>query len=236
MEGYVHSIYSGGMVDGPGIRTIVFLSGCPLRCLYCHNPDSWVKTDGEVKSVDDVMAEILKYMTFYRTSGGGVTISGGEPFTQPVYMMEVLKACMARGIHTAIDTSGYAEIEDAERVLPYVDLLLLDIKAFRPQTYKKVTGVEIDKTLALLALARDKNKPVWVRYVLVPGLTDDLAEIRGLAEFLRGYPNVQKVDILPFHKQGEAKWLKRGIAYTLENTPPPSKEVVQVVKEILSLK
>lgn len=235
MTGYVHSIYNGGMVDGPGIRCVVFLSGCPLRCKYCHNPDSWEKTNGNLMSVNDVLEEVLKYRNYYKTSGGGVTISGGEPFMQVGFLKEILKACKAHGIHTAIDTSGYANIETATDVLQYTDLLLLDIKAGNPETYKHVTGVAIDKTLAVLALSHKLNVPTWIRYVLVPGLTDDMNDMKNLVEFLHTFSNIQKIDVLPFHKEGEYKWMNRGIPYELTDTLPPSPEQILEAKKILTI-
>ena len=221
------------MVDGPGIRCVVFLSGCPLRCKYCHNPDTWEKQDGTTMTVEDVMAEVMRYKIYYQTSGGGVTISGGEPFMQPEFLTEILKECKTRGIHTAIDTSGYANLPDVNEALQYTDLLLLDIKAYDKENYKKVTGVEIDRTLAVLELSKERGIPIWVRYVLVPGLTDNMGEIINLAEFLRGYDNIKKIDVLPFHKNGEHKWEKRKLNYELGSTPPPSPEIVKLVKELL---
>ena len=233
MEGYVHSIYSGGMVDGPGIRCVVFLSGCPLRCKYCHNPDSWMLHSGKPMTVTEVMDEILKYKSYYKTSGGGVTVSGGEPFIQAAFLTEILKACKAHGIPTALDTSGYANIDAARGALKYTDLLLLDVKAFNPETYRNVTGVEIDKTLGILNLSREMGIPTWVRYVLVPGLTDDMDEIRDLSAFLKGYDNVKKIEVLPFHKAGEHKWEEFNIPYELGDTPPPAADDIALAKSIL---
>jgi pyruvate formate lyase activating enzyme len=234
MTGYVHSFYNGGMVDGPGIRSVVFLSGCPLRCKYCHNPDSWKKTSGNLMTVEEVLGEILKYKSYYSLSGGGVTISGGEPFNQPEFSREVLKACKEYGIHTAIDTSGYVKPETAADVLRYTDLMLLDIKSFNAEAYKNITGVELYKTLDVLRLSCDINLETWVRYVLVPGLTDNMDEIKSLAEFLRGFGNVKKVDVLPFHKEGEFKWESHNIPYELADTPIPSLEVLEEARKILN--
>ena len=232
--GYVHSIYNGGMVDGPGIRCVIFLSGCPLRCKYCHNPDSWEKQSGKLMTVDDIMDEVLKYKIYYDASGGGVTISGGEPFMQAEFLTAILKACKHYGIHTAIDTSGYASLADAEKALQYTDLLLLDIKAYSPETYKRLTGVNIDRTLDMLRLSQALNIPTWVRYVLVPGLTDDTDELINLAKFLKDYSNIEKVDILPFHKEGEYKWQGRNIPYELTETLPATPEMVKAAKKIFA--
>jgi len=230
--GYVHSIYNGGMVDGPGIRCVVFLSGCPLRCKYCHNPDSWEKQSGKLMTVEDIIDEVLKYKKYYKASGGGVTISGGEPFMQAEFLTEILKACKHHGIHTAIDTSGYTSIDNAIKALQYTDLLLLDIKAYNPETYKKVTGVNIDKTLEVLKLSQALNIPTWIRYVLVPGLTDNIDELKDFAKFLNSYCNIVKIDVLPFHKEGEYKWQGRNIAYELADTPPATLQMVEAAKTI----
>jgi len=234
MTGYIHSIYNGGMVDGLGIRSVVFLSGCPLRCLYCHNPDSWARASGEELSVDDVINEILKYTSFYRASGGGVTFTGGEPLLQGPFLIELLKACKFHGIHTAVDTSGYTRGEWALEAMRYTDHLMLDIKAFDRETYKKVTGVEIDRTLKMLKFSHEMNVPTWIRYVLVPGLTDDLQDMKNLAEYLRPFSNIEKVDVLPFHKQGEYKWEAIDTPYQLKDTPPPTAEMLKAAKSIFS--
>ena len=234
MTGYVHSIYSGGMVDGPGIRCVVFLSGCALRCKYCHNPDTWSRRSGNVMTVDEVLAEVLSYKSYYKFSGGGVTISGGEPLGQAEFMTELLKACKANDIHTVIDTSGFAKPEDVADVLEYTDLMLLDIKSINPITYKMVTGVEIERSFETLRLSRRMKVATWIRFVLVPGLTDDMDDIRQMAEFLRGFDNIEKIDVLPFHKSGEHKWDENKTPYELADTEPPSPEFVQEVQEILS--
>jgi len=233
MTGYIHSIFSGGMADGPGIRCVIFLSGCPLRCLYCHNPDSWGKPRGKKWTVEEIVDEVLKYRSFYKFSGGGVTFSGGEPLMQPEFLAEALKACRARGIHTAVDTSGFANAEAVREVLKHTDLLLLDIKSYNPRVYKKVTGVSIDKTLEFLQISQEMRVPTWIRYVLVPGLTDGFADMRNLAEFLRGFDNIEKIEVLPFHKQGEYKWKTHNVPYELADTGPPSKELLDAAKEIL---
>jgi len=231
--GYVHSIYSGGMVDGPGIRTVVFFAGCPLRCKYCHNPDTWQFRSGHLMSVDALLDEVNKYKSFYTFSGGGVTISGGEPFAQPEFLLKVLTACKQQGIHTAIDTSGFTTPEWGEKVLAKTDLLLLDFKAFYPETYKKVTGLIIDKMFYTLEIAHRMNVKTWIRFVLVPGLTDDLEEIRYMADYLKSYDNIEKIQVLPFHKTGEYKWDDVDVPYTLHDTEPPEIELLTQVREIL---
>jgi len=185
-------------------------------------------------AVEEIMDEVLKYQKYYNASGGGVTVSGGEPFMQAEFLTEILKACKHHRIHTAIDTSGYTSIDNAKKALQYTDLLLLDIKAYNPETYRKVTGVNIDRTLEVLHLSLALNIPTWVRYVLVPGLTDNMDEIKNLAEFLNGYSNVKKIDVLPFHKEGEYKWRNRNIPYELTDTPPPSPIMVDEAAKTLS--
>jgi len=232
--GFIHSIYTGGMVDGPGIRTVVFLAGCSLRCLYCHNPDTWYRIRGNTKTVLEILEEVKKYRSFYKFSGGGITISGGEPTDQPYFLQELLKACRENGIHTVLDTSGCADEETAAELLPHVDLLLLDFKAFNAERYSRITNQKIERPLLTLRNAAALKIPVWIRYVLVPGLTDDLEEIREMSEFLKQYVNIEKIDVLPFHKHGEHKWKELNYEYELTNTQPPSEQLIQEVQGIFS--
>jgi len=233
-QGYVHSIYHGGMVDGVGIRSVIFLAGCPLRCLYCHNPDSWEKRNGIKMTVQQIVGEVVKYKPYFKHSGGGVTVSGGEPFAQPSFLAELLEACKMQGIHTMLDTAGYASVEDAKNVLQHVDIMMLDFKAFDPQTYKKVTGTGIEKLLGVLNVSQQLNVPTWIRYVLVPGLTDNKKELCDLAVFLRQFNNIKKIDVLPFHKAGEYKWKEQNISYELTDTSPPTPEMVKDAESILA--
>jgi len=235
IAGHVHSIDTCGMVDGPGIRYLVFLSGCPLRCKYCHNPDTWEKRTGKIMTVGEIVADIKRYKSYMKFSGGGVTVSGGEPLAQPVFLEALLKACKAHGFNTAIDTSGYASAVNAQRVLAHTDLVLLDIKSINPQTYMSVAGVPINRTLRMLNFCREMGREVWVRFVLVPGLTDDLDDMRKLAEYLRPYDNVKRVDVVPFHKVGEYKWRDLDVEYELWDTQPPSQELLEVAQGILGL-
>jgi len=231
-RGYIHSIYTGGMVDGPGIRTVVFVAGCSLRCLYCHNPDTWYRMRGNKKTVAEILAEVQKYSSYYKFSGGGITLSGGEPSDQPYFSTELLKACRENGIHTVLDTSGCASVEIATEILPNVDLLLLDFKAFEPKNYLRLTGQKIDRPILTLKRAADLNVPVWVRLVLVPGITDNFDELRKMADFLSEFTNIEKIDVLPFHKHGEYKWDELGYEYALADISPPSEELVAQVQEI----
>ncbi|MCL2234878.1 MAG: pyruvate formate-lyase-activating protein [Defluviitaleaceae bacterium] len=233
MQGFVHSIETGGMTDGPGIRYVVFLSGCPLRCLYCHNPDTWNMGSGEPTTVSELIKDVKKYKNFHKVSGGGLTISGGEPLLQSKFLLELLKAAKAEGIHTALDTSGYAKPEIVAEILDYTDLILLDIKSINPKIYSDLTGVEISPTLNTLEQARKKGVDVWIRYVLVPGITDNTEDIQALADHLRPYPNIKRIQVLPFHKMGEHKWEALGLGYKLHQTQPPTEKSLQSTRKTL---
>lgn len=231
-SGFIHSVETCGTVDGPGIRFVIFTQGCPLRCLYCHNPDCRHMEDGKLVSVDELIVEIQKYASYRRFSGGGVTISGGEPLMQPEFVGEIFKRCKECGIHTALDTSGYVNLAIAKPILEYVDLVLLDIKSFIPDIYWKVTHVSLEPTLQLAQYLSEINKPTWIRFVLVPNLTDDLQNIEGLAHFVSTLRNVEKLEVLPFHKMGEYKWKQLGYDYQIKETKPPTPELVQKTVDI----
>jgi pyruvate formate lyase activating enzyme len=231
-EGYIHSIETCGTVDGPGLRVVIFTSGCPLRCLYCANPDCRSIENGTKTSVDELISEIKKYQPYMQASGGGVTISGGEPLFQPEFVREVFKRCKALGIHTALDTSGFCNLEVAKSVLEFVDLVLLDIKSFDRDTYHRVTNVDLEPTLSLANYLSHIQKPIWIRFVLVPGLTDDRHNIEGLADFIATLKTVERIDVLPFHKMGEYKWQELGFEYQLHDTPTPTKEQVETAIDI----
>lgn len=230
--GYIHSIETCGTVDGPGIRFIIFTSGCPLRCLYCSNPDCRYLENGKKVSVDELIEEIQKYKSYMNSSGGGVTISGGEALFQPHFVTEIFKRCRALGIHTALDTSGYCELKVAKPVLEFTDLVLLDIKSFDPATYRKITSVELEPTLILARYLSEINKPTWIRFVLVPGLSSDPHNVEGLADFVASLKNIEKLEVLPFHKMGEYKWENLGYDYQLKDTESPTPESIQQTLEI----
>lgn len=232
--GRIHSLESFGTVDGPGIRFVVFMQGCPLRCQYCHNPDTWEVNKGKEYTADELMQEILRYKSYMDFSGGGVTFTGGEPLLQADFILEVSKLCKDNGISIAIDTSGFIFNDKVEEVLQYADLVLLDIKNFDPAVYKTVTGVNLSPTLNFLDYLKKINKPAWIRYVLVPNLTDNLDSVRKLSDYLDGYPNVEKIELLAFHKMGEYKWKELGLNYKLSDTKTPSKELMRQVTDILS--
>ncbi|GAB4375579.1 MAG: pyruvate formate-lyase-activating protein [Elainellaceae cyanobacterium] len=231
VQGYIHSVETCGTVDGPGIRFVLFTTGCPLRCLYCANPDCRYLENGKKVSVDEVMEEIQKYTSYMKASGGGVTISGGEPLFQPQFVEEVFKRCRALGIHTALDTSGCCDLQVAKPVIDQADLVLLDIKSFQPDVYRKVTSVPLEPTLAIANYLNSISKPTWIRFVLVPGLTDGPDNVEGLAEFVATLKNVEKLEVLPFHKMGEYKWQELGYEYQLQETQSPTPEQIKAVLE-----
>lgn len=232
LTGRIHSTETLGTVDGPGIRLIIFTQGCPLRCLYCHNPDCRLVQAGQEVTVAELIIEVRKYQSYMQASGGGVTVSGGEPLMQPEFVTEIFRECRALGIHTALDTSGYCDLQVAQPVIAQADLVLLDIKSFDPDTYFKVTHVPLQPTLDLARYLNQIHKPTWIRFVLVPGLTDDLDQIRKLADFVASLTNVERLEVLPFHKMGEYKWHELGYAYLLGDTQPPTPELMQQVIEI----
>lgn len=232
IKGRIHSYESCGTVDGPGIRFLVFTQGCPLRCQYCHNPDTWNLNSGKEVTSDEVFNEIRKYKSYMKFSNGGVTISGGDPLLQIDFVKDILKKCKDENIHTAIDTSGHAPLDKIKGIIDYTDLFLLDIKAFDRDIFKEITGVYNDNTLKLAKYLSEINKPVWIRYVLVPGLSDNLEDINNLAKFISSLSNVERFEILPFHKMGEYKWEELDYEYKLKNTSSPSEKLLKKVKSI----
>lgn len=232
VHGYIHSIETCGTVDGPGIRFVVFTAGCPLRCLYCANPDCRLMENGRKVSVDELIPEIQKYASYMNASGGGLTVSGGEPLYQPHFVAELFKRCRALGIHTALDTSGYCDLPIAKPVIEQSDLVLLDIKSFDPKIYQQVTGVDLEPTLAIARYLDEIHKPTWIRFVFVPGLTDAPHNVEGLADFVATLKNVERLEVLPFHKMGEYKWQQLGYDYQLQDTEPPTAEQVQAIQAI----
>lgn len=232
IRGWVHSTETGGAVDGPGIRFVLFLAGCLLRCQYCHNPDTWHMHQGTPTTSREVLDEIAGYASFLQRARGGVTLSGGEPLVQPDFTAAILRGCKEMGLHTALDTAGFLGLHADDYLIADVDLVLLDIKAFSEATYRDLTGVALAPTLAFAERLAAMNKPVWLRYVLVPGLTDRFDEIEGLAAFAAGLGNVARVDVLPFHKMGEFKWKMSGVPYRLTDTPSPSPELVEKTRAV----
>ncbi|MBX0328790.1 pyruvate formate lyase-activating protein [Oscillochloris sp. ZM17-4] len=230
--GYIHSYTTGSAHDGPGLRTVVWTTGCHFRCQYCHNPDTWHLKGGRAVTAESVVAEVARHASFMRYTGGGVTISGGEPLVQAPFVTSVLRGCKSRAIHTALDTNGFFGDRLSDDALMLADLVLLDIKSWDPATYRRLTGVEVGPTLAFARRLAALARPAWVRFVLVPGITDDPANIAGLADFVAGLSNVERVEVLPFHQLGRAKWEQLGRAYPLAATPPATAEAALRAAEI----
>lgn len=224
MIGNIHSYESFGTVDGPGIRFVVFLQGCPLRCKFCHNPDTWNATGAKIKeSAEKTFEKIRKYKGYFGKKGG-VTLTGGEPLVQSEFVLELFKLCKKDGIHTALDTSGYIFNDKVKEVLEYTDLVLLDIKALDEKVYKELTGVELKNTLEFANYLKEINKKTWIRHVVVPKITDDDELLDRLANYVSKFDNVEKVEILPYHKLGEFKYKELGMKYVLEGVEELSKE------------
>ena len=232
----IHSIETMGLVDGPGIRYVVFLQGCPLRCIYCHNPDTW---DGGCKkarqmSVDEMVEDILKYKSYFNSSGGGVTIGGGEPLVQKSFVLELFKILKGHNIHTALDTSGFTKMDTVTKeLLALTDLVILDIKGTKT-SYREITGQPIDATFEFAKYLSDQKIPMWVRFVLVPGVNDNDDEYRGLAELLKNFSNMEKFEILPFHQLGKHKWSALNAPYKLEKTKAATKSQAQAAEARVS--
>ncbi|WP_165985862.1 pyruvate formate-lyase-activating protein [Streptomyces sp. YIM 98790] len=233
VSGSVHSWDLSTGVDGPGTRFVTFLAGCPLACLYCHNPDTWSLRRGTRMWADEVVAEAAKYRTFIRAAGGGATLSGGEPLLQPLFAGELLSRFKHElGLHTALDTSGFVGHRAPDSLLADTDLVLLDIKSWDPATYRRVTGREPAPTLAFARRLAELGNEVWVRFVLVPGLTDAPDNVDGVAAFAASLGNVSRVDVLPFHKLGAAKWEALGKRFVLAGTPSPTAEQLTAARDI----
>ena len=241
MQGRIHSVFSGGTVDGPGIRFVVFTQGCPLRCKYCHNPDSWLYNDGEVRTVADLTNEIIKYKNYFGTTGG-LTVSGGEPLLQIDFVIELFKSVKRYGINTALDTSGYLFNENNAELLSkyeeldkYCDLYLLDVKHIRDDEHKALTGVSNVNTLAYAKWLSNRGAKIWIRHVLVPGYTDNDEYLTELSAFINTLKGVEKVEVLPYHTMGVVKYQNLGYDYPLKDVTAPTKERVLHAKNILKL-
>lgn len=233
VKGNIHSFESFGTQDGPGIRFVFFMQGCPLRCLYCHNPDTWdTKTIQQQLAAEEAFAEVRKVKGFIRN--GGVTISGGEPLLQADFILELFKMCKAENIHTCIDTSGFILNNKVKEVLEYTDLVLLDIKHINAEKYKSLTSAALAPTLKFLDYLEEIKKPTWLRYVLTPDLTDDEKDLHTWAEHVAHYKIVERVDILPFHQMGRQKWEQIGKGYPLKDLRTPTPEEIKKATEIFS--
>jgi len=218
--GRIHSLETFGTIDGPGIRFVLFMQGCLLRCRYCHNPDTWNNHDGQEMTVDDILKEIEPYVSYYQMSGGGITVSGGEPTVQAPFVAELFREVRERwNLHTALDSSGFCEPAHAAELLKVTDLVLLDLKEMDPLRHEALTTQSNERIHRFARYLTELNKPVWIRFVLVPGLTDSEDNLIRLGEFIERMPNVEKLEILPYHRMGVYKWEKLGIEYTLQDVP-----------------
>lgn len=235
MEGRIHSFESLGAVDGPGVRFVVFMQGCSLKCKYCQNRDTWDLHGGTTYTVDEIVKKILRYKN-YIMPNGGVTISGGEPLLQAKFLIELFTKLKEHGIHTCIDTSGSFDLtDDIKKIIDLTDLFLLDIKCINDEKAKDLTGVSNKKELAFAKYLSDINKPLWIRQVLVPGITDDEQDLLKLKDFISSLKTVEKVEILPYHDLGKFKWEKLGCKYELEGYRTANNEDVKRAKQILEI-
>lgn len=229
--GYVHSWEVGSTVDGPGIRFVAFLTGCLLRCTYCHNPDTWHKMNGRPVTVARAMHEIAKYAQVLKISRGGITLSGGEPMVQRAFMSQIFRRCKQLGLHTCVDTSGRLGDRLSDEELTDIDLHLLDIKSGDPAIYERVTNQPLQPTLDYARRLSALGRPMWIRYVLVPGLTDGQDNVQKVADFCAGLRSVERVEILRFHQMGKDKWQRLGLEYSLADVEPPDAELTNRVRE-----
>ncbi len=228
--GYVHSWEVGSTVDGPGLRFVGFLTGCPLRCLYCHNPDTWHKYNGHPVSVARSMRQIGNFADVLKISGGGVTLSGGEPMLQRAFVIRIFRRCKQLGLHTCLDTSGRLGDRFKDEDLMDIDLHLLDIKSGDPIIYQKITRQPLQPTLDYARRLSALKRPMWIRFVLVPGFSDEYDNVEKVADFCAGLDSVQRVEILRFHQMGRDKWRRLGLDYTLDNVAPPNPELTERVR------
>jgi pyruvate formate lyase activating enzyme len=225
--GFLHSFTTGSTVDGPGVRVVAWTTGCMWRCLYCHNPDTWTMSNGLPVTVAKGVEELRKYRHGLKIMSGGFTLTGGEPLMQHRFAAKLLGAAHKLGIHTALNTNGYYGERLADSELDVIDLVILDIKTWDPDRHKHLTGNEIGPTLDFARRLAARKRPVWLRNVLVPGLTDDIEDVKKIASFTAALGNVERVDVLPFHQLGRYKWKRLGLNYTLEDVEPPTAELVE---------
>jgi pyruvate formate lyase activating enzyme len=224
--GFVHSFTTGSTVDGPGVRVVAWTTGCTWRCLYCHNPDTWTLSNGIPVTVEKAANELRKYRHGLKVMAGGLTLSGGEPLMQHRFAIKLFAAARAMGIHTAVQTNGHYGDRVSDADLETIDLVLLDIKMWNPRQHRRLTGMDNDRTREFAHRLATNRRPLWVRFVLVPGLTDNADDIKRIAAFAAELGNVQRVDVLPFHQLGRYKWEELGIRYELESTQAPTAQAV----------
>ena len=225
--GFLHSFTTGSTVDGPGIRVVAWTTGCQFRCLYCHNPDTWNMSNGIPVSLSQATEELRKYRHGLRAMSGGFTLSGGEPLMQDRFAVKLFTAAKQMGIHTALDTNGALGNRLSETELEQIDLVLLDIKTWDAERHRHLTGMDNAPTLDFARRLANRQRPIWVRFVLIPGLTDDEENVSQIARFAASLGNVERVDVLPFHQMGRFKWKELKLNYTLDDIEPPSREAVE---------
>ena len=232
-EGYIHSIETMGLVDGPNIRVVIFMQGCNLRCLFCHNPDTWKKTSNLKLNSKEVVDQIRKYRP-YIEQGGGVTFSGGEPLFQSEFLLDMLKLCKKSGIHTCIDTSGTGyEKKYLNQILKYTDLIILDIKAIEKESYKYITGRDIDEFNYFVKKITKNNNKLWLRQVIIPTINDNEEYIYKLKKYIKNFKNVEKIELLPYHTMGVEKYNQLNINYRLKNISSMDKEKCNDLQKLL---
>ena len=238
MDGRIHSVETFGSVDGPGVRFLIFLQGCRMRCRYCHNADTWKTDGGEPMSADELLDRAERYRAYWGESGG-ITVSGGEPLLQLDFLTELFEKAKRRGINTCVDTAGQPFSREEpffskfKRLCEVCDLFLVDIKHIDPEAHRALTGFSNENILDMLRFLSERKKPVWIRHVLVPGLTDDDAALRRTRQFIDTLGSVERVEVLPYHSMGAFKWRELGLDYPLGDTLPPSKERIQNAENIL---
>ena len=238
LKGYVHSLESFGSVDGPGVRYVIFLTGCAMRCQFCHNPDTWNMQAGTLYTTDELLKTAMRYRTYWGEKGG-ITVSGGEPLLQIEFLTELFRKAKEQGIHTTLDTSGNPFTREEpffgkmQELMKYTDLVMLDIKHIDDEKHKILTGHTNENILDLAKYLDEIGKPVWIRHVLVPERSDEDAALEKLHTFIEGLGNVEKVEVLPYHTLGAYKWKELGYEYPLEGINPPTKERVEHAKQVL---
>ena len=231
LKGRVHSIESMAAVDGPGIRFAVFFQGCPQRCVYCHNPDTWKAQEGTEMTAEEIVNKAVRFKSYFG-SEGGITVSGGEPFMQAEFLLELLKACKKQEIHTAVDTCGFYLNNTVKDVLDYTDLVMLDVKHTDAEMFETITKQSFSHTIEFLDYMKEIQKPLWIRQVILPGYTDSKEQIENLLKFIQG-ASVEKIELLPYHRLGVSKWEELGIKYEISDILPPTDDVMKDLRQII---
>ena len=226
--GFLHSFTTGSTVDGPGVRVVGWTAGCQWRCRYCHNPDTWNMMNGMPVTLEGAADELRKYRHGLKLMSGGFTLSGGEPLMQDRFVVKLFTAAQAMGIHTAMETNGFLGERLSDEELEKIDLVLLGIKTWGSEKHRRLTGKDIEPTLEFARRLAARRRSIWVRFVLVPGLTDDVQDLKQMAQFIASLGNVERVEVLPFHQLGRFKWRNLGLDYTLENVKPPTPDLIEM--------